>query len=63
MSALTVLRTQRGPKSLRAFFRSPLALLGAALLLSFMVLALGAPLIAPFGPQESDLLTRLQPPD
>ncbi|GAC1328127.1 MAG: ABC transporter permease subunit [Mycobacteriales bacterium] len=39
---------------------SPVAILGAALILSFVVVAVFAPLIAPYGPKTADL-TRIRP--
>ena len=49
-------------KAMTALRRSPLAVAGALILISFLILALLSPLLAPFGPQETNLLARLKPP-
>ncbi|MEM7736788.1 MAG: ABC transporter permease [Deinococcota bacterium] len=45
-----------------AFLRSPLAMIGAFLLIAFVVLAIFAPLIVPYAPDDANLLKRLRPP-
>src|SRR5437762_8049724 len=42
--------------------RNPLTLLGAALLLLWILVSLGAPLLAPRGPLVQDVVNRLLPP-
>lgn len=46
----------------RLFRRQPLAFVGLGLALLFVVLAIFAPLLAPYNPAALDLLHRLQPP-
>ncbi len=46
----------------RRFRRNKLALFGALIILSLTVVAVIAPLIAPFHPNEQDILHRLEPP-
>lgn len=52
----------RGRRAWRQFWRSPLAVVGALVLLGFALMALFAPLLAPFDPGEAQLLYRLEPP-
>ncbi|ADI14073.1 ABC transporter permease [Truepera radiovictrix] len=52
----------RGRRAWRQFWRSPLAVLGALVLLAFVLMALFAPYLAPFNPAEAQLLHRLEPP-
>jgi peptide/nickel transport system permease protein len=47
---------------LAALWQSPTALLGVALLLAFVVVALAAPWVAPHSPSAPNLLLRLAPP-
>ena len=46
----------------RAFARNPLAMLGAVIVLSLVVVAVLAPVLAPYSPVGQDLAARLQPP-
>jgi len=46
----------------RRFKRNRLALFGAVIILSLAVIAIIAPLIAPFNPNQQDILHRLEPP-
>ena len=46
----------------RRFRRNKLALFGALIILSLAVVAIIAPLIAPFNPNQQDILHRLEPP-
>jgi peptide/nickel transport system permease protein len=57
----TVLQTARR-RALRAFGRNFTMLLGGALLFVLVVLALAAPLLAPFDPIELNVVERLLPP-
>ncbi|MBI1245384.1 MAG: ABC transporter permease subunit [Alphaproteobacteria bacterium] len=49
-------------RSWLAFRRNPLAMVGLAIVVSLVLVAIFAPLIAPFGPTVQDLDFRLQPP-
>ncbi len=67
MTTLEVKPTARRPKSraavaFRQLFRSTPALVGAILLLVFVVMALIGPSVAPFNPREQHLVDRLMPP-
>ena len=53
---------KRGNRAVRAFVKNPLALVGALLILLFVVVALAAPWVAPFDPLELDLLSQFEPP-
>ena len=44
------------------FFKNKLAVAGSAILLIIIFLAIFAPVIAPYAPEQQDLLKRLQPP-
>jgi peptide/nickel transport system permease protein len=46
----------------RRFRRNKLAMLGALIILSLAVVSIIAPLIAPFSPDQQDVLHRLEPP-
>lgn len=46
----------------RRFRRNKLAMLGALIILSLAVAAIIAPLVAPFNPDQQDVLHRLEPP-
>ncbi len=46
----------------RRFRRNKLAMLGALIIFSLAVVAVFAPLIAPFSPNQQDILHRLEPP-
>jgi len=46
----------------RRFRRNKLAMLGALIIFSLAVVAVTAPLIAPFSPNQQDILHRLEPP-
>lgn len=48
--------------SARRFTRNASAVVGLAIVLSFVVLAVAAPLIAPYGPDQQSLIDRLKPP-
>lgn len=62
-SAVRALQPQRrNNRALRAFFRNPLALVGAVLILLFVVVALAAPWVAPYDPLELDLIAPFEPP-
>ena len=65
--ALPLDRAAPGPslrqhETLRRLGRIPTGLLGAALLTLALVTAIGAPALAPYGPDEQNLANRLQPP-
>ncbi len=47
---------------MRNFFRSPLAVISAAIVLAFVVIAVFAPAIAPYDPAATNLRARLAPP-
>ncbi len=49
-------------RNMRLFFSSRLSTASTVTVLVFIVLAVGAPLIAPHDPNETDLFRRLQPP-
>ena len=51
-----------GRRSLRALYRNKLAIVGAAVLIFWVILALLAPLIAPYDPIKQDVYNRLQSP-
>jgi peptide/nickel transport system permease protein len=55
-------RVSFGGRSLRKFFRNPLAVIGAALIIFFACAALFAPWIAPHGPLRMDLINPFLPP-
>jgi peptide/nickel transport system permease protein len=46
----------------RSLRRQPLAFIGIALMVLFLIMAIFAPLLAPYNPAALDLLHRLQPP-
>ncbi len=46
----------------RSLRRQPLAFIGIALMILFLIMAIFAPLLAPYNPAALDLLHRLQPP-
>jgi peptide/nickel transport system permease protein len=48
--------------SLRRFMRSRSAIIGLTVVLLFVLMALAAPLIAPYGPDQQSLTDRLKPP-
>lgn len=49
--------------TVRRFLRNnPLALIGVIIFLAWVLISLFAPLIAPYGPLEQDIVNRLQPP-
>src|SRR5436190_8505483 len=52
----------RAMRSLRRFFRDPKAVVGAALLVLFVVLAVGGRMLAPYGEREQNPRDRLQGP-
>ena len=52
----------RSWRAFRALMRNPLAVVGAVILLMLVVLAVFAPLIAPYSPVGQDLANRLMPP-
>lgn len=58
-TASSVLTGARWRRSLR---RQPLAFIGIALMVMFAIMAVFAPLLAPYNPAALDLLHRLQPP-
>lgn len=58
-TASSVLTGARWWRSLR---RQPLAFIGIALMIMFAIMAVFAPLLAPYNPAALDLLHRLQPP-
>jgi peptide/nickel transport system permease protein len=65
--ALPLDRATPGPslrqhETLRRLGRIPTGLLGAALLMLAVVTAVGAPALAPYGPDEQNLANRLKPP-
>lgn len=49
-------------RSLRALARNPMAMLGLAIMLAWILLAIAAPLIAPFDPLAQEITERLAPP-
>ncbi len=49
-------------RALKALLRNPLALVGVGIILSLTVIALFAPLLAPYGYETTDLAGRLAPP-
>lgn len=51
----------RFKKSLRALYRNRMAAIGTFLLVTWILIALFAPLIAPYEPNEQDLYARLKP--
>lgn len=53
---------RRPSRALRAFVRNPLALVGAVLILVFVVVAVAAPWVAPYDPLGLDLLVPFEPP-
>lgn len=57
-------RGKRGPwgDALRRLIRNRLAMIGLVCIVLFIVAAITAPLIAPFGPLDGSLSIRLQPP-
>ena len=59
-SAVSPLR--RPSRALQAFVRNPLALIGAVLILAFVVVAVAAPWVAPYDPLTMDLLVPFEPP-
>lgn len=50
-------------RKLRAFARQPLAMVGVVVFLAFVIVALCAPLLAPYDPETQTLRNRLKPPD
>jgi peptide/nickel transport system permease protein len=48
-------------KALRAFYRNRMAAVGTLLLIAWLLIALFAPLLAPYEPSEQDLYLRLKP--
>jgi peptide/nickel transport system permease protein len=48
-------------KGLRAFYRNPMAAVGTVLLVGWLLVALFAPVLAPYEPNEQDLYLRLKP--
>lgn len=62
-SVATTTRTRRRlPPALRSLLRSPTGLIGALLVLAFVVAALLAPYLAPFDPTATNLRARQLPP-
>ena len=61
---IDVLRPSRGlwGDALRRFLRTPSALVGLALVLGFVLVAIFAPLLAPYDPRDSSLIDTLKPP-
>lgn len=57
-----VARPGAGARFLRRLLRSPAALISAGVLLALLVMAVAAPLLAPFDPNEHDLSRRLLRP-
>lgn len=55
-------RRAPGPRWLRALRRHPTLYLGVAILALLAIVALGAPWLAPYDPQEIDPLARMKPP-
>ena len=51
-----------GSAALRTFRRSPLAFMGGVVLVTMVVAAVAAPLIAPYSPEQINIRNRLQPP-
>src|SRR5947199_9097194 len=62
MSKLAPPRRRRWPYRLRLLRRSPLAMLGAVIVLLYALAALAAPLLAPHPPLTQYLEERLEPP-
>lgn len=60
--ASAALPVRRPNRALRAFIRNPLALVGAVLILLFVVVAVAAPWVAPYDPLELDLISPFEPP-
>src|SRR5450759_4822023 len=54
--------TATSRSDLRRLLREPSALIGAAIILFFVVMAVFAPLIAPYNPNASDWMAVRQPP-
>jgi len=54
-------RDNRFRKALRALYRNRMAALGTILLVAWILIALFAPLITPYEPNEQDLYARLKP--
>lgn len=51
----------RAAKAIRAFYRNRMAAVGTVLLVAWTLIAVFAPLIAPYDPNEQDLYQRLEP--
>jgi peptide/nickel transport system permease protein len=52
----------RPPRSARIFLQNKAAVLGMAIVLIMILMAIFAPLVAPYGPLSQELSNRLQPP-
>lgn len=61
-SSMETSSTEIGRRLWRSLRRQPLAFIGIALMILFVMLACFAPLLAPYNPAALDLLHRLQPP-
>ncbi len=55
-------RLGQGYRLARALLRNPLAMVGLAIILLLLLVAMFAPLLAPYSPIQGDLANRLQPP-
>ena len=62
VDAPITIRSRRGSEALRACLRDPKVVAGGCFILFLLVLALGAPLIAPKDPLEQDILLGATPP-
>jgi peptide/nickel transport system permease protein len=66
MATETILQGRRSEsplmKGLRVLFRNPMALAGLAVILLWSLVAILAPVIAPYDPLEQNIQDRLQPP-
>jgi peptide/nickel transport system permease protein len=51
----------RAAKAIRAFYRNRMAAVGTVLLVAWILIAIFAPLLAPYDPNEQDLYQRLEP--